>query len=338
MSMKLAFAGLRHGHITALYALADQLEEVEIVAVCEEDEETRNQFNEGDTIKVTHSDLDTMLNEVECDAVAVGDYYAKRGAVAIRALECGKHVVSDKPLCTELDELDRIEQLSQERNLKIGCMFDIRSAPQFIGVKNLIQSGTIGEIHAIHFNGQHPLSLGVRPNWYFEPGKHGGTINDIGVHAFDFIPWITGLDFETVNAARCWNAFAGDYPFFKDAAQMMLTMNNGCGVLGDVSYFLPDSTGYSLPFYWRTTFFGRKGIIETSSTAKQISAAINGQKEMTFEELPEPDPGYYFKAFQDDINGISSPEMLNTESVLRTSRTVLTVQKAGDENLCNIKL
>jgi len=31
---------------------------------------------------------------------------------------------------------------------------------------------------------------GTRPAWYFEPGMHGGTLNDIAIHALDFIPWV----------------------------------------------------------------------------------------------------------------------------------------------------
>ncbi|MEZ4683286.1 MAG: hypothetical protein R2932_54665 [Caldilineaceae bacterium] len=60
--------------------------------------------------------------------------------------------------------------------------------PQAIGLRNLIRSGLIGEIHAINFGGQHPLMLDTRAAWYFEPGKHGGTINDIAIHAVDAIP------------------------------------------------------------------------------------------------------------------------------------------------------
>ena len=89
-------------------------------------------------------------------------------------------------------DLDRIEALAREKNLKVGCMLTMRDAAAFIGARNLIQAGRIGEVHAIAFGGQHPLLLGSRPGWYFEQGKHGGTITDIGIHAIDALPWVTG--------------------------------------------------------------------------------------------------------------------------------------------------
>ena len=124
-----------------------------------------------------------MLEETDCDAIAIGDYYAQRGSLIIQALSHGKHVISDKPLCTSLDELDEIERLAAAKSLKVNCMLDMRDSAPFISVRKLIRQGLIGEVHAITFGGQHPLLLGKRPAWYFEPGKHGGTINDIVIHA-----------------------------------------------------------------------------------------------------------------------------------------------------------
>ena len=99
----------------------------------------------------------------------------------------------------------------------------------------------------------------------YDVDQEGNPFLHIAIHAVDFIPWTTGLEFATVNAARCWNAFAPEHPCFKDGAQLMLTMNNGCGVIGDVSYHMPDGAGYTLPFYWRVTFWGRKGVLESGS-------------------------------------------------------------------------
>ena len=338
MSLKVAFAGFRHGHIMGLYALAGKTEGVEVVAACEEDAATRDEFRATGTVQVTHDVFDEMLNEVASDVLAVGDVYAKRGSLLIRALRAGKHVISDKPVCTSLGELDEIEQLSQARGLRVGCMLDLRDSATFITVRELLGKGTIGEVHAITFGGQHPLMLGTRPGWYFEPGNHGGTINDIAIHAVDYIPWATGLDFATVNAARSWNAFVPEFPHFHDGGQMMLTMTNGCGVLGDVSYFMPNSSGYTLPFYWRMTFFGRKGVMETSSSAAGALLALDGEKGTREEPFTPGNPGGYFRSYLADIAGQSEPDGLTTDTVLRATRNALTIQNVADTNARDVAL
>jgi len=338
MALRMAFAGFRHGHILGLYARAQASDEIEVVAACEEDAPTREALAAEGKVAITHDRFDAMLDETPCDIVAVGDYYARRGAILIDALERGCHVLGDKPLCTRLEEQDRIEALARERGLKVGCMLDLRDLGPFIGVRDLIRRGAIGEVHAVFVGGQHPLRPGVRPAWYFEPGKHGGTLNDIGIHALDYIPWATGRRFARVEAARCWNAFADRWPFLKDAAQMMLTLDNDAGVLGDMSYAAPDATGYRLPMYWRVTFWGREGVIETSCTAEKILLMPRRAKEMRQIAPPPGTPGGYLRAFLDDVAGRPRPDALNTESVLRASRLALTVQRAADEGLHDLPL
>ena len=338
MSIRLAFAGFRHGHIFDLYRRATEMGALQIVAACEEDRAARERIAAQGSAEITHTSYTEMLATVDCDVVAIGDYYARRGSIAIQALQTGRHVISDKPLCTGLAELDAIGTLASSRDLKVGCMLDLRDSAPFIGARKLVKQGTIGEVHAVSFGGQHPLLLGTRPSWYFEPGKHGGTINDIAIHALDAIPWITGLRFRAVNAARCWNALASDYPHFEDGGQLLLTMDNGCGVTGDVSYFAPDSSGYSLPFYWRMTFWGRRGVIETSSTAEQLAVALDGEGSLRHEPLPEANPGGYLRAFLRDLEGHPRADQLSTASVLRATRVALTAQEAADLHQSDVSL
>ncbi len=112
MTLRIAIAGFRHGHIMDLYRRAAEHPALQLVAACEEDEATRAQLAAQGQVDITHSDLLTMLREVPCDAVAIGDYFSRRGALAIAALEHGKHVISDKPLATSLAEVERITALA----------------------------------------------------------------------------------------------------------------------------------------------------------------------------------------------------------------------------------
>lgn len=334
MALQFGFVGFRHGHIYSLVKDIENSPGTEIVAACEEHKTTRAEAT-AKGVTLTHDSAEDLITNATCHVIAIGDYYARRGALVIAALKAGKHAITDKPLCTSLQELDEIERLSKEKNLKVGCMLTMRGSRQMNGLRNLILSGAIGEVHAISFGGQHPLNLGSRADWYFEPGKHGGTINDIGIHAIDAIPWITGLQFATINAARCWNAFAPEFPHFKDGAQMMLTMNNGCGVLGDVSYFMPDKGGYSLPYYWRTTIWGRNGVLETSTAAQAIAQTVNGNLE--HQPLPQITTGY-FEQFLKDIHNTSEKGDLNTAAVIASSRIALKIQQAGDNGSREVAL
>src|SRR5579862_4505574 len=109
MNTRFAFVGFRHGHILDLLTGVEERGDTEVVACCEEDAATREALAAKGRVKITHTDFAAMLRDVECDVIAIGDYYAKRGELDIAALRAGRHVLSDKPLCTSLAEQDGIE-------------------------------------------------------------------------------------------------------------------------------------------------------------------------------------------------------------------------------------
>jgi predicted dehydrogenase len=336
--IRIAFAGFRHGHIHSVYALAQARADIEIVAAAEEDEATRAALQSGGGIRITHDSITAMLDAVPCDAVAIGDYYGRRGALLLDALRRGKHVISDKPICTSLTELDQIESLAHANRLVVGCQLDMRDAPVSLEARRHILEGKIGAVHAISVGGQHPLLFGTRQGWYFEPGKHGGTINDIAVHALDGLPWMTGLRCQEVIFARAWNARLPQAPHFQDAAQFALTMSNGAGVIGDVSYLGPDANGYRIPQYWRMTFWGSEGLLETNYPANQVTLHRHTDQTPQVITASEGMPGGYFDSFLRELRGDTSGLHLSSAEVFAASRLALRVQEAADKGLVHMPL
>jgi predicted dehydrogenase len=334
MKLRLAFMGFRHGHIISVYN--SKHADLEIVGACEEHPETRASLEKSGKVKITHDNFKKMLDEVDFDILAIGDYYGRRGKIIIEALKQGKHVISDKPICTALAELDEIDGLARKKHLSVGCQLSLRDNGVMIALQKLTRSGELGEVHSISFNGQHPLNYGSRPGWYFEEGKHGGTINDIAIHAINLIPWLVGQRFIRVDAARNWNAALKEVSHFKDGALMMLTMENGCGALGDVSYFAPNSFGYTLPMSWRFTLWGNEGVAETSR--QNVVLYRDGEKTPRNIQ-PEPTVEHgYLDCFLREIKGESRPGDITTGEVITSSRNTLLTQRAADKGLHDVEL
>lgn len=329
MSMKLAIVGFRHGHIFSLIEEARKLG-IEIVAAVEEDTATRESLVGHKQITITHSSFEKMLNEVPFDILGIGDYYARRGSLALLGLNAGKHLIVDKPLCTSLDECDQIAALAAQKKRSVSCMFGMRSSPTLLMMKKAIAEGAIGTVRTVCITGQHPLMLGTRPAWYFEEGKHGGTINDIGIHAVDLIPWLTGLQIKEVCAARCWNAKAAQTPWFKDCAQVMLKLHNDAGVIADFSYLSPDRCGFAVRQYWRVTVHGDHGVLECQNGDSNLMFA--NSESTTPESIPcntETQSDSFLEQLLREIEGRTMPGQLTTDYVLKTSRKALEIQQAA---------
>jgi len=330
MKTRFAFAGFRHGHILDLLAGIEERLDTALVACCEEDAATRDALAADGRVQITHTDFSAMLREVECDVVAIGDCYARRGALALEALGAGRHVLSDKPLCTTLGEQAEIERMSLEKNLAVGLQLDSRGSGAFRTLREIIRSGEIGEVCTIRIDAQHPLLPASRPGWYFEAGKHGGTINDIGIHAFDFVPWLTGLDWSGITAARSWNAKARGMPHFRDCAQFMATLSNGAGILADLSYLAPDRLGYQLPHYWHLLVHGTRGLAETHLTSREVTVITDTDDE----PQTRPVKANLTRAYLDDFLHVlgGQPELadLLPADCLRASRLALEAQGLAD--------
>lgn len=329
----MAFVGFRHGHIHGLMDAARKHNDISIVACCEEDAITRKELaaNHPD-VTLTHDHFATMLDEIDFDILAVGDYYAKRGRLVIEALKRGKHVISDKPLCTNLEELEEIEALVRKNNLHLGLQLDLRSLGTYTTMRRVVQEGKIGEVHSVVFLGLHPLDPNNRPSWYFKDGCHGGTINDLAIHGVDIVEWITGQTVAETITARAWNARCTKNPNFQDGAQLILRLDNDGGVMGDVSYFAPEQGAWTAPPYWRLTIHGENGLLEGGLNTKSLYL-LDGNSGKTKSVKPDDGiPVAYLADFLAQLNGQAKESSLTTETVLRVSRTCLKAQQMADNN------
>ena len=336
--MNLAFVGFKHRHTGAIYTEAMNDPNITVLGAWE-DTKDGQALADGLGLAFNYPTLQSVLDDERVDAVCLGGSFGERGGEAIAALRAGKHVYADKPVCTSLAELDEIERLAAEKNLKVGCYLTLRFSAGIRNLREMIADGILGEIGCINMTAQHPLQYGSRPMWYFAEGQHGGTINDIAIHGVDLVRFITGMGVKNVTAARTWNHCAKAEPDFRDCGQFMAELDNGAGFTADVSYAAPASCGFNLETYWRMTFWGTKGVAEykmkgagsagiDADTAVLLQVALEGSSGFTREALKS----YQVTGlgeFVREING-ETDLLIDTAEVIRSSREVLTIQAAAD--------
>lgn len=274
---KIVFNGFRHGHIDGLYKAVADCSELEIVGCYEPDAEARSGAKRRLNADISEKGYSEMLSAA--DIVAIGGRYGERGAKVIEALKNGKHVISDKPICTSIEELYEIKRLSYENGLSVICMLDLRYIPQARCARSVFDGGELGEVRNISFNGQHCLDYGKRPMWYFEEGMHGGTVNDIAIHGIDLVRYLTKQNIVCADAVRAWNSYAKEQPRFKDCAMIMARLENGAGIMADVSYSSPSSS-LSIPSYWEFRFWCDNGMLEFNYLSREVRVYKKGEKEV----------------------------------------------------------
>jgi predicted dehydrogenase len=105
---------------------------------------------------------------------------AAHAEVTLAAIESGKHVYSEKPLCLSLAELDRIASRAAARGVQVACAPDTIMGGAVQAARVAIERGDIGRplgaTAAIMDRGMedwHP-----NPGFFFQPG--GGPVLDMG--------------------------------------------------------------------------------------------------------------------------------------------------------------
>ena len=140
-----------------------------------------------------YTDYRQLLDHPDIDAVIVSTPPDVHEEVALAALECGKHVLSEKPLAPTVDACFGLLQTAQQRGLTLATGFNQRYFPAIKFVKHTVESGEIGELSFIRaFTGHTGLSEFRQPSTQEQGAIGGGALMDNGLHLIDLIDDILG--------------------------------------------------------------------------------------------------------------------------------------------------
>jgi predicted dehydrogenase len=175
-------------------------------------------------------------------------------------MQQGMDVMSDKPGCTTLAQLEQIKACVAQTGRIWSVNFSERfETPASTLASQLVAEGAIGQVVQTVGLGPHRLNRATRPDWFFRKACFGGILTDIASHQIDQFLHYTGSDTAEVTHAFTANyANPGD-PEVQDFGEINLRSDRGTGYIR-VDWFTPDA----LPNWGdgRLTILGTQGYIE----------------------------------------------------------------------------
>ena len=159
---------------------------------------TTRPYAQEELPNVRITDADAIFNADDIDLIVIATPHRFHVPQALRAIKHGKHVVVEKPLATSIAEVEQLKQATQTSNLHIIPFQNRRWDGDFISVRQLIKSGTLGKIHhfEMHWAMFRPQPRGV---WRDAPDELGGILNDLAPHLIDQTLQLFGMP-QRVNA------------------------------------------------------------------------------------------------------------------------------------------
>ena len=111
----------------------------------------------------------------------------------LKALEAGKNVFCEKPLCRTLDELKKIKTAVAESDKFFNVGMCVRAWPEYRHAWELVQNGTYGKVKSALFRRLSPSVDGNSwNNWFMQEKMSGGAILDLHLHDTDFVNYMFG--------------------------------------------------------------------------------------------------------------------------------------------------
>ena len=144
---------------------------------------------------VAYPELAAMLAHRPLDAVLIGSPSGVHADQGIAAARAGLHVLVEKPLDVTVAAADRLIREAQSAGVRLGVLFQDRTQPSFVRLRELLVSGMLGR----------PLLASARVKWYRAPEYYtgsrwrgtraldgGGALINQGIHTVDLLGWLLG--------------------------------------------------------------------------------------------------------------------------------------------------
>ncbi|MEN6547362.1 MAG: Gfo/Idh/MocA family oxidoreductase [Armatimonadia bacterium] len=166
----------------------------------------------GDDVFVT-TDYRRLIERDDIDAISVTAPDFMHEECAVAALQAGKHVFCEKPLAISTDGCDNILRTWKASGKHLMVGFNMRYMNIFRVMKEIIDSGTIGEVKAAwcrHFVG-HGCNFYYQ-DWHATKKGSNTLLLQKGSHDIDMIHWLTGQYSKRVAAFGSLDFFGGDKP------------------------------------------------------------------------------------------------------------------------------
>ncbi len=148
------------------------------------------------------TDYKELIDSGLCDAVDICTPNYLHCQIAKYALNAGLGVSIEKPVGMNAQEVKEVQDLANEKNLPVFICFTWRHKATLRFLKDLVDAGTVGEIHHVFIRCIKDSALwkGRKLEWRFQKEMAGtGVLCDLGSHMLDLLNWM-GTDVQGLSA------------------------------------------------------------------------------------------------------------------------------------------
>ena len=238
--LRLAIAGLVHGHVNGFLRGAQGRSDVQIVGVYDPDATLLKQY--GDRYKIADSarftDLTALLDRTKPEAVASFTNTFDHPAIVEAAAARHIHVMMEKPLAINNGDADRIKRAADRGNVQVFVNYETTWYPSHGAIwaimKDRKAAGEIRKMVAMDGH-QGPKAINVQPEffaWLSDPVKNGaGALYDFGCYGANLMTWLMDNQRPLAVTAVTQHFQPSVYPQVDDEATILVEYPHAQGII-----------------------------------------------------------------------------------------------------------
>jgi 1,5-anhydro-D-fructose reductase (1,5-anhydro-D-mannitol-forming) len=183
--------------------------DAELVAVCSRDQGRAEACAVKHGARAAYNDLGDLLRDSRIDAVFIASPNALHAQHTLQAAQAGKHVFSEKPMATTLDDAVAMVRTCRTCGVKLGVGYHLRQHPGVREAHRFVATGVLGTValaqgqwgFGVRGQDRPPPRTGLR-QWWDDPDLmgHASTMMGTGVHVVDTLRFVLGQEVTDVAA------------------------------------------------------------------------------------------------------------------------------------------
>ena len=186
MGTKLNWAVLGTGVIANQMAQALQKMGKPLYAVGNRTYEKAVEFAKRYDIQKVYPQIDDMFEDEAVDIIYITSPHNTHYGFMKKALEHGKHLLVEKSITLNSEELDEMIALAREKHLILAEAMTIWHMPIYKKLWEIVESGELGKVQMITMNFGSFKEYNMK-NRFFNMNLAGGALLDIGVYALSIV-------------------------------------------------------------------------------------------------------------------------------------------------------
>jgi predicted dehydrogenase len=287
--LRLAVAGLVHGHVDGFFRAAKSRPDIRIVGIFDPDKGLPAQYASryGFAGSLFFTDLKVMLDRTRPEAVASFTSTLDHPMVVQAAAMVGIPVMMEKPLAVSMADARAIQSAARRSGIQVIVNYETTWYRSHGEIARLVRDGSLGEIRKLVAMDGHqgPKEINVGPeflSWLTDPRQNGaGALFDFGCYGANLMTWLMDNQRPVSVSAVTTRAKPDIYPKVDDEATILVEYPRAQGII---------QASWNWPFSRKDLeVYGAKGYAQAIG-GNVLKVRMPGQKQeeqRTPTELPE---------------------------------------------------